>query len=103
MPSGTSCGRISLNVAEEMNMSLRILPRIAVPVALLIGLSACGSSPGERAITGAGFGAAAGAAAGALLGNPALGAAAGGLAGGAIGGLTTPSAIDLGRPAWRRD
>jgi osmotically inducible lipoprotein OsmB len=77
--------------------------RYAVPFALVLGLAACGSSPGERAITGAGFGAAAGAAAGALLGNPALGAAAGGLAGGAIGGLTSPAAIDLGRPAWRRD
>lgn len=83
-------------------MPAQFLLRLALPAALLVGLSACGSSPGERAITGAGFGAAAGAAAGALLGNPALGAAAGGLAGGAIGGLTTPSSIDLGKPAWRR-
>jgi osmotically inducible lipoprotein OsmB len=74
---------------------------IVAPLALLVGLAACGTSPGERAITGAGIGAAGGAATGALLGNPAMGAAAGGLAGGAIGGLTSPNDVYLGRPAWR--
>jgi osmotically inducible lipoprotein OsmB len=82
-------------------MSITRFARILLPLALAAGLSACGTAPGERAITGAGFGAAAGAAAGALLGNPALGAAAGGLAGGAIGGLTNPGAVNLGKPAWR--
>jgi osmotically inducible lipoprotein OsmB len=74
---------------------------IIAPLALVVGLAACGTSPGERAITGAGIGAAGGAATGALLGNPAMGAAAGGLAGGAIGGLTSPNDVYLGRPAWR--
>jgi osmotically inducible lipoprotein OsmB len=75
--------------------------KILLPIAFVLGLAACGTSPGERAITGAGIGAAGGAAAGALLGNPAMGAAAGGLAGGAIGGLTSPDSVYLGRPAWR--
>lgn len=75
---------------------------VLIPVVLALGLTACGSRPGERAITGAGFGAAAGAAAGALMGNPALGAAAGGLAGGALGGLTSPNAINLGPAPWNR-
>lgn len=66
-----------------------------------VALSACGTSPGERAITGAGLGAAGGAAAGALMGNPAMGAAAGGLVGGAVGGLTSPNDVYLGKPAWR--
>jgi osmotically inducible lipoprotein OsmB len=74
---------------------------IVAPFTLLVSLAACGTSPGERAITGAGIGAAGGAATGALLGNPAMGAAAGGLAGGAIGGLTSPNDVYLGRPAWR--
>jgi osmotically inducible lipoprotein OsmB len=79
---------------------MRKLHYVAILLPML-GLAACGTSPGERAITGAGLGAAGGAAAGALLGNPAMGAAAGGLAGGAIGGLTSPNDVYLGRPAWR--
>ena len=64
--------------------------------ALIIGLfalSACGVTPGCRAVTGAGIGAAGGAVLGALGGNPLLGAAAGGLAGAAVGGLTPPEQI----------
>lgn len=76
--------------------------RVVVPLTLLLGLAACGTQPGERAITGAMGGAAAGAAMGALLGNPALGAAAGGLAGGIGGVLTSPNDVYLGRPAWQR-
>lgn len=75
---------------------------VLLPSLLLAGLAACGTSPGERAITGAGIGAAGGAAAGALLGNPAAGAAAGGLFGGAAGALTSPRDLYLGRPAWER-
>ena len=61
-----------------------------------IALSACGQSPGCRAVTGAGIGAAGGAVIGALAGNPLAGAAAGGIAGAAVGGLTTQNQINAG-------
>jgi hypothetical protein len=75
---------------------------IVVPLTLLVGLAACGTSPGDRAVTGAIGGAATGAAVGALVGNPAAGAAIGGLAGGVAGAVTSPNDVYLGRPAWER-
>lgn len=66
---------------------------------LVIGaltLSACGTSPGCRALTGAGIGAAGGAVLGAVGGNPAAGALAGGAAGAAVGGLTSPNQVYAG-------
>jgi len=65
-------------------------------VAVTLPLTACGVSPGCRAVTGAGIGAAGGAAVGALAGNPAAGAAAGGLAGGATGAFTSPNEVSAG-------
>ena len=70
-----------------------VLPVVA---ASLLALSACGNSPGCRAVTGAGLGAAGGAVLGAIGGNPLLGAAAGAVAGGAVGGLTTPNQVNAG-------
>jgi osmotically inducible lipoprotein OsmB len=68
----------------------------------LVALSACGTTPGERALSGGGIGAATGAAAGAILGGPVLGAALlGGAVGAGAGALTSPSQVDLGRPAWK--
>ncbi len=53
-----------------------------------LGLAACGSEPGERAVSGAAIGAGAGAIIGAATGTPATGAAIG--AGvGALGGVAT--------------
>ena len=69
-------------------------------VALAFLLAACGSNPGDRAITGAAIGAAGGAVIGAIFGAPAIGAAAGAVAGGATGAVTTPSQVDLGKPVW---
>jgi len=69
----------------------------------LLGLSACGSTPGDRALSGAGIGAAAGAVIGAPFGAPGIGAAVGAAAGGAIGAATTSSQVDLGKPVWRQD
>jgi len=68
----------------------------ALTVAACLALSACGESPGCRALTGAGIGAAGGAVLGAIGGNPALGALAGGAAGAAVGGLTSPKQINAG-------
>ena len=67
----------------------------------LAALAACGNTPGDRAVSGAGIGAGVGAVSGALMGNPFLGAAVGAGVGGAVGGLTSPGAIDLGTPIWR--
>jgi osmotically inducible lipoprotein OsmB len=71
----------------------------AVAAAMLLAsvtLSACGTSPGCRALTGAGIGAAGGAVLGAVGGNPLLGAAAGAAAGAAVGGLTSPNQVYAG-------
>jgi len=71
----------------------------ALPAIVLMGslmLSACGTSPGCRAATGAGIGAAGGAVLGAIGGNPAAGAVAGGVAGAAVGGLTSPNQVSAG-------
>jgi hypothetical protein len=67
-----------------------------VLAAASLSLSACGESPGCRAVTGAGIGAAGGAVLGAIGGNPLLGAAAGAAAGAAVGGLTTSNQINAG-------
>ncbi|HXQ40223.1 MAG TPA: glycine zipper family protein [Candidatus Udaeobacter sp.] len=69
---------------------------IVVLAATSLALSACGESPGCRAVTGAGIGAAGGAVLGAIGGNPLLGAAAGAAAGAAVGGLTTSNQINAG-------
>jgi hypothetical protein len=49
-------------------------------LASALGLSACGTDPGDRAVSGAAIGA---------------------LAGGAIGGLTDPCTLNLGDPYWK--
>ena len=74
---------------------------IALAGLLALGLSACGTSRSDRALSGAGIGAGAGAVGGALVGAPLTGAAVGGAAGAATGALTSPNQVDLGRPAWR--
>lgn len=75
--------------------------RLAAVVAVTLGLSACGYSVGDRALSGAGIGAAGGAAIGALTGDPLKGAIIGGIGGGAIGALTDPRQVQGGRPLWR--
>jgi hypothetical protein len=63
-------------------------------------LTACGETPGCRALTGAGVGAAGGAVIGALTGGPLTGALIGGLAGGATGALTSPRMINGPSPCY---
>jgi osmotically inducible lipoprotein OsmB len=74
---------------------------IAIAVATLL-LAGCGTSTGDRAISGGAIGAAGGAVIGSLVGAPLAGAALGGAGGAAIGGLTSPSDVDLGKPIWKR-
>ena len=76
---------------------------IASVLAIGLGLSACGHSQGDRAITGAGLGAGAGALGGALVGHPVGGALLGGAAGAATGALTDSDDINFGKPIWKWD
>ena len=76
----------------------RFVMVLAVP---LLGLSACGQTTGDRAISGAGIGAGAGLVGGALMGSPLTGALLGGVLGAGAGVLTSPGSVDLGPPAWR--
>ena len=72
---------------------------------LMLSLAACGETVGDRALSGAALGAGSGAALGAIAGGPAgagLGAAIGAGVGGVGGAVTSPSAVDLGRPIWER-
>lgn len=68
-----------------------------------LALGACGSSTGDRTVSGAGIGAGTGAAVGAIFGG--IGAIPGALigagAGGATGAFTNEERINLGEPVWR--
>ncbi len=75
-----------------------------IPIILLASVAlltaACGTRPGERAVSGGLLGAGAGAAIGSLSGNAGAGAVIGGVAGAATGALTDPCSLDLSeRPA----
>jgi osmotically inducible lipoprotein OsmB len=73
----------------------------AVILLAALALSACGTTPAERATTGAGIGAAGGVVVGALVGAPALGAALGAAAGATTGAATDPNDVYLGKPIWK--
>lgn len=70
-------------------------------IAATLGLAACGTSPGDRAVSGGLLGAGGGAAIGALAGNAGAGAAIGGLVGAAAGAMSDPCQMNLGDPFWR--
>lgn len=78
---------------------MRISVALAFGAALL--LAACGQTPTDRALTGAGFGAAGGALLGSVVGAPMIGALAGGAIGATAGAATDPSQIYLGQPVWK--
>ncbi|MBI0535686.1 hypothetical protein D9599_08880 [Roseomonas sp. KE2513] len=68
----------------------------------VLGLSGCGYSTGDRAVSGGLLGAGAGAGVSALTGGSVgTGALIGGAAGAAGGALTSGRDVNLGRPAWR--
>lgn len=81
--------------------NIKHFAKFAVASALLLTMAACGHSPGERAVSGAGIGAATGAVGGALMGSPGTGALLGGAVGAAAGGLTSDKDINLGKPIWK--
>lgn len=67
-----------------------------------LALSACGTTPGDRAVSGGLLGAGAGAAIGSLSGDAGAGAVIGGIGGAAVGALTDPCSLNLGDPYWRQ-
>jgi hypothetical protein len=85
---------------QIMNISSKTTALGAVFAAAL-ALSACGTTPGDRAVSGGLLGAGAGAAIGSLSGDAGTGAVIGGLGGAAIGAATDPCALNLGDPFWR--
>jgi osmotically inducible lipoprotein OsmB len=70
-------------------------------IILLLSLSACGHSTGDRALSGGGIGAGVGVVGGALVGAPLEGAPIGGAVGAGTGALTSSNQVNLGRPIWR--
>src|SRR5215469_7104006 len=66
-----------------------------------MALSACGTSQGDRAVSGGLIGAGGGAAIGAIAGNAGLGAIIGGVGGTVVGAATNPCTLNLGDPFWR--
>jgi osmotically inducible lipoprotein OsmB len=76
---------------------------LVVALAAPLALGACGSTPEERGVTGAGIGAGTGAVIGAMTGGLSIagGALIGAIAGGGIGALTTKDQINLGDPVWK--
>ena len=71
---------------------MKTLAIAMVAAALLAG---CGTTTGDRTLSGAGIGAGIG-----LLGGP-PGVLIGAAIGGATGALTDPEEVNLGRPVWR--
>ena len=81
---------------------MKNLTRVTILAALTLGVAACGSSTGDRAISGGAIGAGAGAAVGVITGGSAVGGALlGGAAGAATGALTKEKNVNLGKPFWR--
>ena len=77
--------------------NLAIVPAIVLSLAL----AGCGTTPGDRGLSGGLLGAGTGAAIGAMAGSAGTGALIGGLGGAAIGILTSSDTINFGEPAWK--
>ena len=66
-------------------------------------LAACGTTPEERGVSGAGIGAGAGAIVGAVTGLSVVeGVVLGAVAGGVTGAVTSKDQVNLGEPAWKQ-
>ena len=77
------------------------LKTLALGAVLAVSMAGCGTTPGDRALSGGLLGAAAGGAIGSLSGDAGTGAIIGGVAGAAAGALTDPCTMNLGDPFWR--
>lgn len=83
-----------------MTKTMHTLALSAVAAAGLM-LASCGTSQGDRAVSGGLLGAGAGAVIGGLAGDPGTGAAIGAIGGAAVGALSDPCELNLGDPWWR--
>jgi hypothetical protein len=86
---------------QDQEAVMQLFRSIAAVVTVSFALTGCGTTPGCRALTGAGLGAAGGALIGAVGGNVVAGAVTGGVVGAAIGGLTSAKQIHAGRGPCR--
>jgi hypothetical protein len=77
----------------EGGIEMKTLAMAMIAAALIAG---CGTTPGDRTLSGAGIGAGIG-----LLAGP-PGVLVGAAIGGAGGAVTDPDAVNLGTPVWRR-
>ena len=68
--------------------------RLAAGISALVLLGACGTTTGDRGLSGAAIGAGVGAVGGGV------GVLGGAIVGGAIGVLTTSDQVNLGKPIW---
>jgi osmotically inducible lipoprotein OsmB len=76
--------------------------RALILISLGLSLAGCGYRPGDRALSGGLIGAGSGAALSAVTGgNLGTGALIGGALGAVGGAVTSPNAVNLGRPVWR--
>jgi osmotically inducible lipoprotein OsmB len=84
-------------------MSVKTMKRFAASAAVMAALAlvGCGTTPGDRAVSGGLLGAGAGAAVGSLAGSAGTGALIGGLGGAALGAASDPCSLNLGDPFWR--
>jgi uncharacterized protein YcfJ len=71
-------------------------------LAAALALAACGTTPGDRAVSGGLLGAGAGAAIGSLSGHAGEGALIGAAAGAVTGAVTDPCTLNLGDPYWKQ-
>ena len=79
----------------------RGIATVLVVAGLGLAVTACGYSPGDRAVSGGMLGAGAGAVIGGVTGgSPLTGALIGGGIGAVGGAVTSPHAVNLGRPLW---
>jgi hypothetical protein len=102
-PAASDCRAPNPKAATPIKLGdCMMWKNVGLLAAAALILAACGSTPTERGVTGAGIGAATGAAAGALGGEAGTGALIGGAAGAATGALTDEETIDLGEPLWER-
>jgi hypothetical protein len=70
------------------------MKRIALGFTALALLGACGTTTGDRGLSGAAIGATVGAVGGGV------GILGGAVVGGAVGVLTSPAQVNLGKPIW---
>jgi hypothetical protein len=96
LPSGGH-QRVEKKIMSKHFGALALIPVLVCGLAV----SGCGTTPGDRGLSGGLLGAGTGAAIGAMAGSAATGALVGGLGGAAIGMLTSSDTINFGEPAWK--